>query len=64
MTSNTKTKAYTNVKANQCPYFQGCGDSSEKSLSLRQITIRYVTGDSNLQRGYTVCMIFRLLSQQ
>jgi len=56
MTSNTN-KSLCKSKGKSLSYLQGSGDSLEVSVLLRQITIRYITEDGKLQRGYTVYMI-------
>jgi hypothetical protein len=56
MTSNTNNNLCKS-KGKSLSYLPCSGDSLEVPVPLRQITIRYVTEDRNLQRGYTLYMI-------
>jgi len=53
MTSNTN-KSLRKFNDKSLSYFQGSVDSSEVSVPVRQIAIRYITEDTNLQRGCNV----------
>jgi hypothetical protein len=55
MTSNTN-KSLHKSEGKSSFYIQGSVDSSGVSVPVRQITIRYITEDTKLQRGYIVYM--------